>query len=662
MTIFFERLSFLSSFFYLFRNKKIFSQQKLERIYYIDTNRYVSVFIPIAEKYFGCTFSKLDFSLIDIKDSYGELERLKLTRKHLFDFKELILESSAYKEILVELYQSNLQANQHLKSYIEKSVIHSEIMQPGTWRTLFLISVISNFMKKESIEQSIFVIIRRSWLLQYQEFASSYGISIDYDQGMDAICDINLTSFIRRFPVIYFLLSILKYKNGFLDKNKDLGASLYLDGRGDIVFEKNGLHSDFLWHIESDYPAKKIVYRYENNNEKSLLHENNIDADKITPYLSDLFFITRKAVSLKKNSLFKAEFNQIKQPFDFYHANFHATRSFFARKNIKIYLTWDRYNADHIIKSAAIRSLGGISAIHQIAFDGVPLIDNQLHSDIVFSYSSLTANLDKEINSKSKYHVITGCTKDYLNPLLNDQANLIRDKLASNGVKHVVCVFDENSHSDERWHTGHSLQRENYSYILEEVITNQSLGVIFKPKHGKNLRKRLGKVNKLLQKAERTGRCLVLEEISRHTTAYSPIIAALSSDLCIHGHLCAGSAGLEAALSGIPTILIDREGLPDSKLHQLPKDKVVFSDWSSAIEGIKIFFSDRNKSTGIGDWSNLIVDLDPFRDGEGSKRMGSFLNDLRINFDQGMEREQSMELAIKKYKNDWGSDKIIENF
>ena len=41
--------------------------------------------------------------------------------------------------------------------------------------------------------------------------------------------------------------------------------------------------------------------------------------------------------------------------------------------------------------------------------------------------------------------------------------------------------------------------------------------------------------------------------------------------------------------------------------------------------------------------------------------MGSFLNDLRINFDQGMEREQSMELAIKKYKNDWGSDKIIEN-
>ena len=624
-------------------------------------SRYASVFIPIAEKYFGCTFSKLDFSLINIKDSYGELERLKLTRKHLFDFKELILESSAYNEILVELYQSNSQTNQHLKSYIEKSVIHSEIMQPGTWRTLFLISVISNFIKKQSVEQSLFVIIRRSWLLQYQEFASNHGVSIDYDQGIDAIYDINLTSLIRRFPVIYFLLSILKYKNGFLDKNKDLGASLYLDGRGDIVFEKNGLHSDFLWHIESDYPAKKIVYRYENNNEKSLLQENYIDADKITPYLRDVFFLTRKAVSLKKNSLFKAEFNEIKKPYDFYHANFLATRSFFSRKNIKIYLTWDRYNADHIIKSDAIRSLGGISAIQQIAFDGVPLIDNQIHSDIVFSYSSLTADLDKEINSKSKYHVITGCTKDYLNPLLNDQANLIRDKLTSNGAKHIVCVFDENSHSDERWHTGHSLQRENYRYILEEVISNKSLGVIFKPKHGKNLRNRLGEVNKLLLRAERTGRCLVLEEISRHTTAYSPIIAALSSDLCIHGHLCAGSAGLEAALSGIPTILIDREGLPDSKLHQLPKDKVVFSDWPTAIEGVKIFFSDRNKSTGIGDWSDLIVDLDPFRDGKGAKRMGSFLNDLRINFDQGMERDKSMELAIEKYKNDWGSDKIIEN-
>ena len=198
--------------------------------------------------------------------------------------------------------------------------------------------------------------------------------------------------------------------------------------------------------------------------------------------------------------------------------------------------------------------------------------------------------------------------------------------------------------------------------MLEEVISNKSLGVIFKPKSGKTLRKRLGKLNKLLDRAERTGRCLVFDEINRHTTAVSPIIAAMSSDLCIHSHLCSGSAGLEASLSGTPTILIDREGLPNSKLHQLPKDKVVFSDWSTAIEGMNEFFSDRDKSSGIGDWSDLIDDLDPFRDGKGAKRMGYFLNDLRINLDQGMDRDKSMELAARKYENNWGTDKIIRNF
>jgi len=662
MIIFFEKLSLLSSFIYLLRYKEILSKKNSSRVYYIDTSRYAPLVFSTAEKYFGCKFSKLDFSLIDIKDKVGELERLKLTRKHLFDFKKLILESSEYNEILGELYMSNLKTEQYLKSYFEKSVIHSEIMKPGTWRTIFLISVIKHFMVEKSIDQSLFVIVRKPWIAQYQAYASKFGISIDYHEENFRIFDYELIELIRSFPKIHFLLKIMQYKKGFLNKNMDLGSSTFLDGRGDIVFEKNGHHSDFLWQIESDYPSRKIVYQYEDDYEKKILNQNNIDTEKITPYLKDVLFLPNKSISLKKNPRFKSEFYEIKRLYDYYYATFLTSRSFFARKNIKIYLTWYRYDAEHIIKTNAINSLGGISAINQIAFDGVSLIGNLIHSDIVFSYSKFSSDLDKRMNSKFNYHVITGCTKDYLNAQLKEQTNAIRDKLASYGVKDIVCVLDENSVDDERWHTGHSLQRDNYRHMLEEVISNKSLGVIFKPKSGKTLRKRLGKLNKLLDRAERTGRCLVFDEINRYTTAASPIIAAMSSDLCIHSHLCSGSAGLEASLSGTPTILIDREGLPNSKLYQLPKDKVVFSDWPTAIEGMNEFFSDRDKSSGIGDWSDLIDDLDPFRDGKGAKRMGSFLNDLRINFDQGMDRDKSMELAARKYENNWGTDKIIRNF
>ena len=83
---------------------------------------------------------------------------------------------------------------------------------------------------------------------------------------------------------------------------------------------------------------------------------------------------------------------------------------------------------------------------------------------------------------------------------------------------------------------------------------------------------------------------------------------------------------------------------------------------------------------GMGSAPNTFIIREASRMGRGThlhigklhetkKKMVSLFNklqypamlDLRINFDQGMEREQSMELAIKKYKNDWGSDKIIEN-
>ncbi|MDG2228521.1 MAG: hypothetical protein P8L74_00190 [Gammaproteobacteria bacterium] len=615
----------------------------------------------LLERFFSCKFIKYDFSLKDIKDSSGELQRLKLTREHLFTFKEMIVESDAYNQILAELHASENDNQKYLRSYFEKSVIHSEIMKSGCWRTIFLISVIEDFMLQNAISKVLYVMPEKPWINQYKKYGSKYGISIDCEKGLFSLRDKSLMRIIRSFPKFHFLLKILKYRSGFLTKVEDQKSTLFLEGRGDIIFEKNGKHSDFLWQIESNFPSDRINYQYENDHERHILQTNRIDAVKITPYVNDFLSLPKKAINLRKDSRCQLEFEELKRLYDYYHSNFLTLKSFFDRKNIKIFLTWDRYDADHIIKTDAINSLGGVSAIMQIAFDGVPLIDNRIHSDIVFSYSRLSFNHDKKLGSKFKYHVITGCTKDYLNPQLEKQAQFLKEKLLINGAKNIVCVFDENSVDDNRWHTGHTLQRDNYKYILEEIMSNQSLGVIFKPKSSKTLRKRLGKINTILKKAEKTGRCIVLDDINRHTTSASPIIAALSSDICIHGHLCAGSAGLESSLCGKPTILIDREGLPDSKLNQLPHGKTVFKDWPSAIKAINTFFSDGDKLSSIGDWSNIIDDLDPYRDGLGAKRMGSFLNDLRMNFDQGMNKDQAMEMAAMKYENRWGPDKIIKN-
>ena len=239
-----------------------------------------------------------------------------------------------------------------------------------------------------------------------------------------------------------------------------------------------------------------------------------------------------------------------------------------------------------------------------------------------------------------------------------DKAQAIRDRLNSNGAENIVCVYDENSHTDHRWHTGHELQRENYKLILRELLKNKRLGVIFKPKTAYTLRERLGEVNELLQDAEETGRCLVMENVSRTTTITSPIIAAMASDLCIHAHLCAGTAALEAYLAGTPTFLIDREGFPKSKFYELPEGKVRFKDWPETINAMNAFF-DKDSDKDLGNWKDFINELEPYKDGLGAKRMGFFLERLRIELSRRKSKNEAIDSAAQSFKEIWGSDKVI---
>ena len=133
----------------------------------------------------------------------------------------------------------------------------------------------------------------------------------------------------------------------------------------------------------------------------------------------------------------------------------------------------------------------------------------------------------------------------------------------------------------------------------------------------------------------------------------------LASDVCIHGHLSAGTAALECALEGIPTLLIDREGAPYSKLSELPKEKVVFQDWPSAIDSMLLHFNSPEGLPGFGDWSSIIDELDPFRDGMAANRMGTYLKWLIDGFDDNLDKEVVMLNAAKMYIKKWGSDKII---
>ena len=120
-----------------------------------------------------------------------------------------------------------------------------------------------------------------------------------------------------------------------------------------------------------------------------------------------------------------------------------------------------------------------------------------------------------------------------------------------------------------------------------------------------------------------------------------------------------GTAALECALEKLPTLLIDREGAPSSKFYELPKGKVIFKDWPEALDAVMEYFQSEKGIPGFGDWTSIIDELDPFRDGKAAYRMGNYLNQLISGFEKGLDRKAILENAAEIYAKEWGSDKIV---
>lgn len=658
-SVYFEKFSFLVFLESIIKN--IYFRQLIQthniKIYYIEQTFFAEKIVTPLLKKFKFEVNKLEFKMKDIKDERGELIRIRIPRKDLFEIQHKIINSEVFKSIQ---HESWLQ--ERLLPYINKGVIDAGIMdEQSASRALFIIHVVHWHARKNNSKNPIFIITRRPWFEIYKNYSEKYNISLFSVRNIRlVITKSTLHKFIRKHPKLYGFIKNIKYKYYFKKQpdNIESGCKLYIDGRGDVNLDNNGDHSDFFWYLNSGFPGDNILYKYFSDAEKTHLAKEGITLvnEGVVSRSSQRNYIKPR---IKFNKYFKCESNTIKLLTDSYDLDRYNWSTFFKSYNVKIFFTWYKYSKDHIAIADAINDNNGISVIWQMALDGYESISCNTNCDISFCFSNLSHVLDKRQNSNIKYTVITGYLKDYAPPLLKERALKIRKQLQANGAKKIVFVIDENSIDDSRWHTGHDLQRDNYSYVLEKVLATPWLGVIFKPKTAKTLRNRLGTVKNLLDQALKTGRCYIYDVSGRHTTSASPVLAGLSADLCIHGHLSSGTAALECALEKLPTLLIDREGSPDSKLYELQEGKVVFRDWPSAIDAVMEHFKTPDGIPGFGDWSSIINDLDPFRDGKAAYRMGTYLEWLIHGFNQGLDKETIMLNAAEKYRGQWGHDKVI---
>ena len=116
---------------------------------------------------------------------------------------------------------------------------------------------------------------------------------------------------------------------------------------------------------------------------------------------------------------------------------------------------------------------------------------------------------------------------------------------------------------------------------------------------------------------------------------------------------------MESALAGTPTLLLNIEGYSHSPLERLGLGRVVFKSWDDLWKACQAHWDSRDGVPGLGDWSQMLDELDPFRDGRASERMGTYLKWLVEGFKEDLPRETVLADAAERYTRRWGRDKIL---
>lgn len=642
--------------------------------YYIDSSFFGRLLARPMGRIIGHAVDRLDFRMIDIRDEKGLLIRLRVAYQDAADVQDDILASPLFSNAL-----RRHDDNPRLQSYLAKSVIVStSLAESGLWRALYLTQVCLWHKKAAGGTLALFFLDHRPWFKSIERYAFRFGINaicVPAWPGIKVFLGRRLSAATvdkLRYVRAHGAKALSYY---FRAETKAAApaapgaAKLAVEYSGQLNLDRPQSPSNLFFWRQSSLPAKDLLLLYSMHNDPltprrlAEIRRNGLQALATHPAASTdpalPLFRPMQFPAWERGVFPDAEGRWMEDKTN----QFARSRTFwaelFARHNIKTFVSWYKYDPVHCAIADALRQTGGVLALYQRALELQPARSLTIDTDIHFSFSRTSADIARHDRSRVRYNVVTGFYNDYLFPGLKEPARKIREALHKRGAKHIVTLLDENSLDDARWHTGHDFQRGQYQLLLEKILSEPWLGLIIKPKVPATLRRRLGPLAELLRRAETTGRCLLLEK-GPLLSSYSPAEAALASDLVIHAHLCAGTAALETALAGTPTLLMDREGWSVSPLYQLGLGRVVFNRWDDIWKALCEHFGRPGGIPGFGDWSPLLPALDPFRDGFAAQRMGQYLQWLMQAFSEGLDREAAMARAAQRYAELWGADKISE--
>ncbi|MBK8574364.1 MAG: hypothetical protein IPN90_01340 [Elusimicrobia bacterium] len=568
-----------------------------------------------------------------------------------------------------------------LRLFLDKAIwenVYSQVVH---------ILAITRHKKNFNIQGSVSCRFRYQYIFRGDIFSRSFDSK---DLLFSTYIDLNLLSIVRPIAQLIkqFLRGVIRPN---IEPKKRVGIPLHgnhakkrEDVEGGIVALYMGKsislnlddRSDFFWLINSDLPKDKVTvvfYRADipiTDADLDLLDKNGIrywfigktSPNRRIPCWGPAHIPKRRLlgpIGLLGLSLLRHPLSACVHYFPeitrlLY--GFILWREFFVHHGIRLaYLPndFDKYN---IAIHSAIRTSGGVGVSNQ--FSNIWFSSGWLSSnaEVLFLFSPHYERFWKENGSILNSIVYTGYVTDHSFLAAKNKSVHLRNLLLNQGAKTIIAFFDENSSDDSYSTIGHQRVADLYSFLLQWIIQDKEIGVIFKPGYPKTLLSRISGCSNLINKAMETGRCLVVSD-GKYVTNQYPSEVSQAADLAV-GIYLAGTAVLESLLAGTPTLFLDLEKIYSGELYAWGRDEVIFD----SLEGLKTYVVTQRRAGGkfnihpkLAQWAR---ERDPFRDGHASRRIGQYLEVLFNELSQGQNKEVAIEKANHLHRVRWGSESV----
>ncbi|HHT9158297.1 MAG: hypothetical protein A2099_07455 [Planctomycetes bacterium GWF2_39_10] len=330
----------------------------------------------------------------------------------------------------------------------------------------------------------------------------------------------------------------------------------------------------------------------------------------------------------------------------------HFWCSFYDDFNIKINYTPEEGMAKNIAQAIAFDIKNGMSGFlagkqrseflyQPTSFIGV----NPNPKHVLFIWNERGENYFKHNYGREAICIVSGFT----NNIYQKYENYCQ-KLRSKGVKFIIALFDSMCGPDLQFSM--NSMAKFYQSFLQLMLDDSTIGLIIKSKKPFVINN-LTTIHPLFIEAIESGRCIKLEnELGRF-----PSDASFGADIAVGCGI--SSAVVEAVIAGCRGIHYDMTYHRNHVFYKWGYERFIFNDLEKMIAAIKSFKINPDSNLDIGDWGPFLDLLDPFRDGDGGKRMGEYFKWCLKGFDDGLSWGEVINKANIKYAEKWGGNKVI---